>query len=115
MLEAREGVSICEPAKSGTPQASCFLPTIARHLGWLMAHMLPRGSVGISLCCLGLSCLLLAVNAFLREIFEERIIQIELPLEGAIGEAPTTLEQGNGLVQNLFESHGQPFHHCVRP
>ena len=46
MLEARKGVAICEPAKSGTPQACCILPTIARLSGWLMAHLLPQGSVG---------------------------------------------------------------------
>ena len=46
VLEAREGVAICEPAKSGPPQASCILPTIVRLSGWLMVHLLPQGSVG---------------------------------------------------------------------
>ena len=46
MLEARKGVSICEPMKRGTPLASYILPTIARLSGWLMVHLLPRSSVG---------------------------------------------------------------------
>ena len=50
---------------------------------------------------------LLAVDEFLREILEKRVIEIELAFEGAIGQAPAALEHGNRLVQNLLEGHGQ--------
>ena len=50
---------------------------------------------------------LLAMDEFLLEILEKRIVQIKLPFEGAIGHAPSTLEHGNRLVQNLLEGHGQ--------
>jgi hypothetical protein len=49
---------------------------------------------------------LLAVDEFLCEILEKRVVQIELAFEGAIGQTPATLEHGNRLVQNLLEGHG---------
>ncbi|HSX83500.1 MAG TPA: hypothetical protein VLQ80_33715 [Candidatus Saccharimonadia bacterium] len=48
------------------------------------------------------------MDEFLREILEKRVVEIELPFEGAIGHAPSALEHGNRLVQNLLEGHGQP-------
>src|SRR5687767_11433857 len=42
------------------------------------------------------------------QIFERRVIQVELPLQRAIRHAPTALEHGEGLVQNLLEGHSRP-------
>jgi hypothetical protein len=42
------------------------------------------------------------------EIFERRVIHVELPLQCAIRHAPTALEPGQGLVENLLEGHGRP-------
>lgn len=39
----------------------------------------------------------LAVNEFVSEVFQGRVIELELPLEGAIGHPATPLEQGNRL------------------
>jgi len=50
----------------------------------------------------------LAVDEFFFEISEIRVIQIELPFEGTIGQAPATLEHGNRLIQNLLEGHDRP-------
>jgi hypothetical protein len=50
----------------------------------------------------------LGIDEFRLEILEGVIIEIELPLERAIGHATSTLEHGQGLVQNLLEGHGRP-------
>jgi hypothetical protein len=42
------------------------------------------------------------------EIFEPRVIQVELPLQRAIRHASTALEHGQGLIENLLEGHGRP-------
>src|SRR5882724_568189 len=42
------------------------------------------------------------------EIFEPRVIQVELPRPRAIRHASTALEPGQGLLENLLEGHGRP-------
>ncbi len=49
---------------------------------------------------------LLGLDKLGLEIFEVVIIEIELPFEGTIGHAASTLEHGNGLIQKLLKGHG---------
>jgi hypothetical protein len=50
----------------------------------------------------------LALDEFGFQIFQRRVIEIELPLEGAIGQAPPTLEHGYRLVEDLLKGHRPP-------
>jgi hypothetical protein len=43
----------------------------------------------------------LAVNEFLLEVFQGVIIELELPFEGAIGDASAALEHGYRVVEDL--------------
>ena len=47
----------------------------------------------------------LALDQFHRQVFEERIIQVKLPFEGAIGHPPAALEHGNRLIEDFFKVH----------
>src|SRR5205823_256827 len=47
----------------------------------------------------------LALDEFHRQVFEEGIIQVKLPFEGAIGHPPAALEHGNRLIEDLFKVH----------
>jgi hypothetical protein len=47
------------------------------------------------------------VDEFFLKILEKRVVQIELPLEGAVGHTPAALPHGNRLIQNLLEGHDQ--------
>ena len=51
---------------------------------------------------------LLGLDEFVLEIIEGVIVQLELPLERAIGHPAATLEHGQGLVENLLKGHGRP-------
>jgi hypothetical protein len=51
---------------------------------------------------------LLAEDEFLLEIIEERIVQIELPLEGAIGHPSAALEQVHDLAEHVIKVHHRP-------
>src|SRR4029453_17182840 len=42
------------------------------------------------------------------EIFEPRVIQVELPLLRAIRHTSTALGHGQGLIENFLEGHGPP-------
>ena len=44
----------------------------------------------------------LALNEFGFHIVQIRVIELKLPLEGAIGQAPPTLEYGYRLVEDLL-------------
>jgi hypothetical protein len=50
---------------------------------------------------------LLAVDEFLLEILNKRAVQVELSFESAIGQAASTLQHGNRLIQNLLKGHHQ--------
>jgi hypothetical protein len=48
------------------------------------------------------------LNDFSLQIFEIRVIQAELSLEGSIRDPSLALEHGECLSQDLFKCHGQP-------
>ena len=50
----------------------------------------------------------LAVNEFVLQIFQGRVIELELPLEGAVGQASATLEHRYRLIEDLLKGHRQP-------
>jgi hypothetical protein len=50
----------------------------------------------------------LALNEFRFQIVQIRVIELELPLEGAIGQAPPTLQHGYCLVEDLLKGHRTP-------
>src|SRR5262249_5715187 len=50
----------------------------------------------------------LTLDEFVLHIVHIRIIELELPLESAIGETPPALEHGDRLVQKLLKGHRQP-------
>jgi hypothetical protein len=50
----------------------------------------------------------LAVDQLVLQICQGRVIELELPLEGAVGQASAPLEQGHRLVEDLLKGHRQP-------
>ena len=50
----------------------------------------------------------LARDEFVLQIVQGRIIELELPLEGAVGQASAPLEHGHRLVENLLKGHRRP-------
>src|SRR5262249_61574295 len=48
----------------------------------------------------------LAVDQRILEVFEHRVVELELPLEGAVGQAPPALEHGYSVVKDLLKGHG---------
>ena len=60
-------------------------------------------------CAALIDCQALARDEFDRQVFQGRIVELELTLERAIGQAAAPLEQGDGLVQHLLKGHGSPF------
>ena len=50
----------------------------------------------------------LALDQFGFQIFQICIVELELPLEGAIGQAPPALEHGYRLVEDLLKGHRPP-------
>jgi hypothetical protein len=50
----------------------------------------------------------LAGDEFVLQIVQGRIIELELPLEGTVGQASATLEHGHRLAENLIKGHRQP-------
>jgi hypothetical protein len=50
----------------------------------------------------------LALDEFGFQIFQIRVVELELPLESAIGQAPPPLEHGDRLVQELLKGHRPP-------
>ena len=56
-----------------------------------------------------IDCQALARDEFDRQVFQGRIIELELSLERTVGQAAAPLEQGDGLVQHLLKGHGSPF------
>src|SRR5262249_34194090 len=51
----------------------------------------------------------LALDEFILQIVERCLLQLELPLEGAVGQAPPALEHRDRLVENLLKGHRSPF------
>ena len=50
----------------------------------------------------------LALDEFVLQIYQGRVVELELPLEGAIGQASTPLEHGDRVVENLLKGHRPP-------
>jgi hypothetical protein len=50
----------------------------------------------------------LALDELGFQIFQIRVIEIELPLEGPIGQAPPALEHVYRLVEDLLKGHRPP-------
>src|SRR5262249_55083291 len=50
----------------------------------------------------------LALNEFMRQIVQGRVVELELPHEGAVGQAPVSLEHGNRMVKNHLKGHRPP-------
>ena len=50
----------------------------------------------------------LAIDELVLQIFQGCVIELELPLEGAVGQASTPLEHGHRLVEDLLKGHRQP-------
>ncbi len=47
----------------------------------------------------------LAVDEFVLEILQRRVIELELPLEGAIGQAAPLAQQGDHLIHDRDKVH----------
>ena len=60
-------------------------------------------------------CQALAVNEFLLQVLQGRIIQLELPLEGAIGQAAPLAQEGDHLIQDRDKVHPLSFLLCALP
>ena len=50
----------------------------------------------------------LALDEFVLEILQIVVVEVELALERAIGHAPTALEHGDRLVEDLLKGHRPP-------
>src|SRR5215510_13394624 len=48
------------------------------------------------------------IEEFGLHIFQGRVIELKLPLEGAVGQASATLEHGKRLVENVLKGHRSP-------
>jgi hypothetical protein len=48
----------------------------------------------------------LAFDEFVFQILQGRVIELELPLERAIGQAPPPLEHRDSVVKDLLKGHG---------
>jgi hypothetical protein len=47
----------------------------------------------------------LAFDEFNRQVFQRRVVELELPLEGAVGHPTAALEHRHRVVQNLLKGH----------
>jgi hypothetical protein len=50
----------------------------------------------------------LALDEFSFQILQIRVVELELPLEGTISQAPPALEHGDRLVEELLKGHRPP-------
>jgi hypothetical protein len=50
----------------------------------------------------------LPLDEFGFQIFQIRVIELELALQGAIGQAPPALEHGDRLVEDFLKVHRAP-------
>ena len=50
----------------------------------------------------------LALDEFILQIVQGRVVELKLPLEGAVGQASPALEHGDRLVENLLKGHRHP-------
>src|SRR5262249_16082767 len=50
----------------------------------------------------------LALDEFIRQIFEGRVVEVELPLQRGVGQAPPALEHRDRLVENIRKGHRPP-------
>jgi hypothetical protein len=48
------------------------------------------------------------IEELLLEVVQRRGIELELPLQGAVGQASAPLEHGNRVVENLLKGHRPP-------
>src|SRR4030095_7497697 len=51
----------------------------------------------------------LALNEFILQIVQGRVVELKLALQGAVGQTPPALEHGDRLVEDLLTSHCPPF------
>ena len=49
-----------------------------------------------------------ATQEFILEGRQGRVVELELPLEGALGQAPPALQHGYRLVEDLLKGHRRP-------
>src|SRR5215831_4551934 len=50
----------------------------------------------------------LALDEFVLQIIQGRVVELKLPLQGAVGQAPPALEHGYRLVEDLLKGHRPP-------
>jgi hypothetical protein len=50
----------------------------------------------------------LALDEFVFQIFQGSVVELELPLECAVGQAPSALEHCDCLVEDLLKGHHHP-------
>src|SRR5919197_3464265 len=50
----------------------------------------------------------LALDEFVLQIVQGCVVELELPLERAVGQVPTPLEHGYRLVEDLLKGHRHP-------
>jgi hypothetical protein len=50
----------------------------------------------------------LAIEELILEIVKGVLVELELPFEGAVGQAPPALEHGYCLVEDLLKGHRPP-------
>src|SRR6516165_1326061 len=48
------------------------------------------------------------IEELLLEVVQRRVIELELPLQGAVGQASAPLEHGDRVVENLLKGHRLP-------
>jgi hypothetical protein len=51
----------------------------------------------------------LALDEFVLQIFQGRVVELKLPLEGAVSQAAASLQHGNRVVEDLLKGHRTPF------
>jgi hypothetical protein len=50
----------------------------------------------------------LALDQFDGQVFQRRIVELELSLEGTVGQTPPALEHSDRLVENRLKGHYHP-------
>jgi hypothetical protein len=48
------------------------------------------------------------IEELLLEVVQRGIVEVELPLEGAVGQASATLQHRDRLVEDLLKGHRRP-------
>src|SRR5262245_1620159 len=77
----------------------CLCPAVG---GWLCSERLASPHQHLTILIDGKP---LPLDELKREVLQCLSIEVELPLERAVGQASSTLEHGDRLVQYLFKGH----------